>query len=124
VKATTIAVLVTHPIGIPYRTSTPISAGNMAMAFLVTGVVMLLVVGGFVYARRRGWLAGITLTKGRTDTAGIEVIASRRVSMVVTAHVLAYQGKEYLVIESLRGAAATVSEIGKGCAEGTASHEA
>lgn len=97
---------------IPYRTSAPISTGSLVTALAITALALAALVGCVAYARRRGWLAGVNAGKHTAADAGIEVRASRRVSMATTAHVVAYRGLEYLVIESGRGCATTVAPLG------------
>jgi hypothetical protein len=103
----------TIPQGIPFRTTAPISAGSLLAAFLITGFVLTALVGGLVYARRRGWLARVTMVRPPPSGKGIDVIASRRLSMMTSAHVVAYQGVEYLVVESTRGSTASVAALGQ-----------
>jgi len=45
------------------------------------------------------------------DDAGIEVRASRRLSLSATVHVIAYRGHQYIVVESGRGSTTTVSPL-------------
>jgi hypothetical protein len=97
---------------IPYRTSAPISTGSLVTALAITALVLAALVGCVAYARRRGWLAGMGAGKRTALEGGIEVRATRRVSMATTAHVVSYRGVEYLVIESGRGCATTVSPLG------------
>jgi hypothetical protein len=95
---------------IPYRTDTPVSVGNLALAMLVTALALGALVGVLVYIRRRGWgLSG--LRANRQATEGIELRASRRVSLLTTAHVVAYRGQTYLIVESARGSTAAVTPL-------------
>lgn len=100
------------PSAIPYRTSAPVSTGSLVTALAITALVLAALIGCVAYARRRGWLVGVPAGKRMTPDAGIEVRATRRVSMATTAHVVMYRGLEYLVIESGRGYATTVSPLG------------
>jgi hypothetical protein len=100
------------PPAIPYRTSAPISTGSLVTALAITALVLAALVGCIAYARRRGWLVGMSAGKRTASDSGIEVRATRRVSMATTAHVVAYRGLEYLVIESGRGCATTVAPLG------------
>lgn len=97
--------------GIPYRTSAPISMESLVTALAVTALVLAALVGCVAYARRRGWLAGVTAGKRTAPDANIEVRATKRVSMATTAHVVVYRGLEYLVVESARGCTAKVSSL-------------
>lgn len=81
------------------------------MALAITMLVLVALVGGIAYARRRGWIIGSKTGTRGTDAGGIEVRASRRLSMTTTTHVVAYRGLEYLVVESARGCVATVAPL-------------
>jgi len=95
---------------IPYRTDTPVSVSNLALAMLVTALVLGALVGVLVYVRRRGWgLGGLRANKQAAE--GIELQATRRVSLLTTAHVVAYRGQTYLIVESARGSTTTVSPL-------------
>jgi hypothetical protein len=97
---------------IPYRTDMPMSMGHLVVAMLVTALVLAALVGALIYIRRRGWLG--TIQAGRVvrqDTTGIELRATRRISMATTAHVVAYQGQDYLIVECARGVTATATTI-------------
>lgn len=100
------------PAAIPYRTSAPISTGSLVTALAITALVLAALVGCIAYARRRGWLVGMNAGKRTGPDMDIEVRATRRVSMATTAHVVAYRGLEYLVVESGRGCATTVAPLG------------
>lgn len=96
---------------IPYRSAPTVSTGNFVVALAITMLVLIALVGGIAYARRRGWIIGSKAGMRGTDEEGIEVRASRRLSMTTTTHVVAYRGFEYLVIESTRGCVATVAPL-------------
>jgi hypothetical protein len=91
---------------IPYRTDAAVSAGGFATALLITVLVAAL-----VFIRRRGWITLPGTTRAPVASEGIQVQASRRLSIASTAHVLSYQGNTYLVVESTRGTQATVTRI-------------
>lgn len=110
--AAPVSVATGTPAAIPYRTSAPISTGSLATALAITALALAALVGCVAYARRRGWLVGTSTEKRSAPDAGIEVRATRRVSMASTAHVVAYRGLEYLVIESGRGCTTTAAPLG------------
>lgn len=101
---------------IPYRTEMPISAGSIAFSVSITVLVLVALVAAIAYARHRGWTgrlaAGMIPGKRAAADERIEVCATRRVSIATIAHVVAYRGHEYLVVESTRGATATVTSLG------------
>ena len=97
---------------IPYRTDAPVSTGTFAVALLVTLCLLALLVAALVFIRRCGWLVFPSRVRAPTAPDGIQLQASRRLSIATTAHVLSYQGNSYLVVESSRGASATVTSIG------------
>lgn len=103
--------LATSAASIPYRSGTAVSAGNLIMAGFVTLLALAILVGVLVYLRRRGWSGSWFAGKRAERVRGIELRASRRVGMSSFAHVIAYQGMEYLVVESGRGSTATVLRI-------------
>ena len=65
--------------------------------------------------RYRGWAArwsgGMIPAKRAVPNEGIEVRATRRVSMTTSAHVVMYRGHEYLIVESSRGSTAAVTRL-------------
>jgi lipid-binding SYLF domain-containing protein len=101
----------TAPAAIPYRTDAAVSVGTFATALLVTLCLIVLLVGALVFIRRRGWITLPGAARAPAASEGIQVQASRRLSIATTAHVLSYQGSTYLVVESSRGAQATVTRI-------------
>lgn len=97
------------PAAIPYRTDSPVSMVTFAVALLITLCLLGLLVAALLYVRRRGWIAWPGSTRAVTAPQdGIQLQASRRISMVTTMHVIRYQGQDYLIAESSRGAHATV----------------
>jgi hypothetical protein len=98
---------------IPYRDAPAVSTGSLAMAMAITLLVLIALVGGAAYARRRGWTIGSRPRARSTAGEGIEVKASRRLSMATTTHVIAYRGSEYLVVETVRGTVATVTPLSR-----------
>jgi hypothetical protein len=106
---------------IPYRTDAPVSAGTFATALLVTLCLIALLVGALVFIRRRGWITLPSATRAPTAQEGIQLQASRRLSIATTAHVVSYQGQTYLVVESSRGAQATVTRVEPGTPGGETS---
>lgn len=99
---------------IPYRSAASVPAGMLLTALGITALVLLVTVACIVYARRRGWLAGLRGKIGGSAGGGtIEVKTSRRLSMVTTLHVVAYGELEYLVVESARGTIASISPLGE-----------
>ena len=110
------------PATIPYRTDAPVSTGSFAVAMLVTLCLMGLLIAGLFFARRRGWLTLPGAVRAPTPANAIQLQASRRLSIATTAHVVSYQGRSYLVVESSRGSHAAVTPIepGQEQSEGTA----
>ncbi|MBE1162747.1 hypothetical protein [Dyella acidiphila] len=106
---------------IPYRTDAPVSGASYATALLVTLLLIALLVGALLFVRRRGWLAWSATARSQPATEGIQVQASRRLSIASTAHVVSYGGSTYLIVESTRGANATVTRIEAGEPDGAAS---
>jgi hypothetical protein len=96
---------------IPYRTDAAVSAGGFATALLITLCLIAVLVAALVFIRRRGWITLPGTTRAPVASEGIQVQASRRLSIASTAHVLSYQGNTYLVVESTRGTQATVTRI-------------
>jgi hypothetical protein len=96
---------------IPYRTDAPVSMGSFAFALLITLCLIALLVGALVFIRRRGWITLPSATRTPAAADGIQVQASRRLSIATTAHVLSYRGSTYLVVESTRGTQATVTRV-------------
>jgi len=96
---------------IPYRTDAAVSMGTFALALLVTLCLIALLVVALVFIRRRGWITWPAATRTPTVSEGIQLQASRRLSIATTAYVVSYQGHAYLVVESSRGGSATVTRI-------------
>ncbi|MGC1548554.1 MAG: hypothetical protein WA777_08490 [Rhodanobacter sp.] len=97
---------------IPYRTESPVSAGTVVVAILATVFVLTALIGVLMYARRRGWVPSANPGRPSASVDGIQLQASRRLSMLTTAHVVAYHGHAYLIVESGRGSSATVAALG------------
>lgn len=93
---------------IPYQIVAPISNGTFAFALLATVLLLTVTVGGLLFARKRGWIPTSARRRSDEKTENNELIASRRLSAVTTAHLVACRGRSYLVVESLRGSAATL----------------
>ncbi|GLQ86473.1 hypothetical protein [Dyella flagellata] len=100
------------PAVIPYRTDAPVSMGTFALALLITLCLLGLLTAALLYVRRRGRIAWRGTTRvAVSPEEGIQVRASRRLSMGTTAHVISYRGQAYLVVESSRGTNATVTPV-------------
>jgi len=102
---------------IPYQTAAPVSMGTFAFALLATVLLLATMVGGLLFARRRGWITASAKKRNGVQAENIELIASRRLSVTTTAHLVACRGQSYLIVESLRGSSATLlplAEQGKG----------
>lgn len=108
------------PAAIPYRTDAAVSAGSAATALIMTGVLLVLLIGVLLYSRKRGWLPAGHRSAPQASGMEIRVLSSRRVSVATTLHVIEYAGRSYLLTESSRAASATltplepVSEEGEG----------
>jgi hypothetical protein len=85
--------------------------GAFALALLITLCLIGLLVAALVYVRRRGWITLPGATRAPASSEGIQVQTSRRLSIATTAHVVSYQGHAYLIVESSRGASATVTPM-------------
>lgn len=77
----------------------------------ITMLVLIALVGCVVYARRRGWLPGSGTGLRPTSGAAIDIRATRRVSMSTTLHVVRYEGADYLLVETVRGATTLVTPL-------------
>ncbi|RDI99310.1 hypothetical protein DVT68_00125 [Dyella solisilvae] len=97
---------------IPYRTAPVVSAGSIALSMSVVVLVMVALVALVLIARRRGWLGKLGVNGIEAGRAPLELRASRRLSVHSTAHVLSYQGREFLIVESVRHTATSISPIG------------
>lgn len=102
---------------IPYRTDAAVSVGTFATALLVTLCLIALLVFALIFIRRRGWITLSGTARAPVASDGIQLRASRRLSMATTVHVMSYQGNTYLVVESGRGVNATVTRIESGDAD-------
>lgn len=87
---------------IPYRTDAAVPAGALVWAILITLLVLGIIVGGLLLARRYGWLR--LWTGGprivTQDAATWRVTARVRLSPTARAYVLENKEASYLVIES------------------------
>jgi len=98
---------------IPYRTDAPLAIGNIAFAIAVVLLALVLLVVLAYYAKRRGWLSALSKPAATPSQNRLQLRASQRLSLHSTAHVLAYQGRDYLVIESTRQTTAVLSPLDK-----------
>ncbi len=92
---------------IPYRVSSPVSSSSIATAFAVTGLMLVVIIGCVLYARRRGWIPG-GVQSNQADASGIEVKSSKRVSVSSTIHLIGYRGNDYFLLESRKGFQSTL----------------
>lgn len=88
--------------GIPYRTGSAVSPASLVWAVLVTLLVLGVIVGVLLLARRYGWLR---LWVGQSPSAKPNsfpwrVTARMRLSATARAYVLDGEHTRYLVIES------------------------
>lgn len=97
------------PSAIPYRTDAPVSAGNFVVALLVTVGLLGLLTTALIFIRRRGWLNVPGAARVSPSAHDIQLRSSRRLSMVTTVHVVTYQDRNYLVVESSRGTNVTIA---------------
>ena len=100
---------------IPYRTQAAVSSGSAVTALLATLVLLALLVGVLLWSRRRGWLPGKSLAPVTPDK-DLRVVASRRVSIATTVHVVEYRGQSFLLTESARGASVSLTPVATGVA--------
>lgn len=96
---------------IPYRTDAAVSAGSAINALLATGALLALLIGILLYSRRRGWLPRMVRPATPSGATDVRVLASRRVSMATTVHVLEYRGHTYLLTESTRSTSASLTPL-------------
>jgi hypothetical protein len=100
------------PAAIPYRTDAPVSMGAFAVAMLITLCLLGLLLAALIYVRRRGWIAWPQTSRPvAAAEEGIQLQASRRLSLGTSVYVVSYRGQTYLVTESSRGTSATVTPI-------------
>lgn len=81
------------------------STGQAASVLLVTLLLLGTFVGALLLARQRGWLS--RWLGGRADLrrslgSGTQVISSARISGSAHAHVVAVEGRRFVVFESSR----------------------
>jgi hypothetical protein len=96
---------------IPYRTDAPVSAGTFAVALLVALCLIALLVFVLFFIRRRGWISLPSVARNQPSQEAIQLRASRRLSMMTTAHVVSYGSSTYLIVESGRGSQASISRM-------------
>lgn len=86
--------------------------GAFAAAMLITLCLLGLLVAALMYVRRRGWIAWPQASRpAAAAEEGIQLQASRRLSLGTTVHVVSYRGQAYLVTECSRGTNATVMPV-------------
>ena len=104
---------VATPGAIPFRTDSAVAPATYGVALVVT----LLVLGGLVaavaWARRKGWVGMSGAMPGISTKAShaIEIKASRRLSMNTGVHVVAYEGRQFLIVESARSTHSTITPM-------------
>jgi len=108
----------TAPTAIPYRTDAAVSTGSVAMALVMTGVLLVLLIGVLLYSRKRGWLPTARRPAPQSPGGEIRLLSSRRVSMATTVHAIEYAGRSYLLTESSRSASATLTQLEPASEEG------
>lgn len=96
---------------IPFKSENLSDTGGMWTAIGVS-VFLLALLAIVLYVSKRNKLGFFRpLVNGGAGREKITVIAVRRLSATSAAHVIAYAGREYLVIESARGGTMSVQAL-------------
>jgi len=97
-----LAAAVRAAAGIPYRTNAAVPPGSLAWAILVTLLVLGVIIGGLLLARRYGWMRSWAGGPRLATQDGVSWRVTARVRLSATARAYVLQSKEesYLVIES------------------------
>lgn len=87
---------------IPYRASSAVPPGSLAWAILITLLVLGVIVGGLLLARRHGWLRFLTGSPRMLERGDASWRVTARIRLSATAHAYVLEGKRagYLVVES------------------------
>jgi hypothetical protein len=96
--------------GIPFRTESTVSMDRLVLAMVVLVLVLVCLVAALYLARKKGWLNRIaphaTTGQGQGGRPELSLRTSRRISAFTSVHVLAHGDREFVVVESVRGATA------------------
>ncbi|MFC4527551.1 hypothetical protein ISN76_07730 [Dyella halodurans] len=96
--------------GLPFRSESTVSMDRFVFAMLAVSLLLVAVIAALYVARKKGWFDGMAFRGSAApgDRSGLSLRASRRVSAFTVVHVLARGDREFLVVESVRGATAQI----------------
>jgi len=100
---------------IPFRTDSPVPTGRLVAALSAVAIALAVAVVVLQMAKRRGWLARIAASNhGKAAPGdGIQLCASRRLSLSTSVYVLSRDGMEFIVVESGKGVSCQVHGLGE-----------
>lgn len=89
---------------IPYRTVSPITAGQTLSIFGITAVLLVAAAGVLLWARKRGWLRRWSMTAGdgKPTPNSPRVLGQTRLGQASVAFVIEVDGSRFVVVESSR----------------------
>ena len=93
---------------IPYRHPDASNVAGILTSYGVTALLLITLVGSLLYARRRGWIAGGVVRNHEDMSRKIRIVTSQRISTLSTTHVVRYENRNYMIVESTRGSMATL----------------
>ena len=89
---------------IPYRTGSPITAGEALSVFGMTVALLAVAVGVLLWARRRGWLErwSMAASGGKSGRHVPRILGQARLGPASRAYVIEVDGSRLVVVESSR----------------------
>jgi flagellar biogenesis protein FliO len=90
---------------IPYRTESPVTAGKALSVFAMTMVLLAIVGGLLLWARKRGWLqrwSGATASGATSGRNTPRVLGQARLGTASHAYVVEVDGSRFMIVESSR----------------------
>lgn len=98
---------------IPFRTEPAVSTGRFIEVMFIVCALLAITMAVLYMARKKGWLNRLmhASSPASAQAGTIMVRSSKRISALTTVHVLVHGDNEFLVLESHRGATASIQRI-------------
>ena len=89
---------------IPYRTESPVTAGQTLSVFGITVALLAAAIGVLLWTRKRGWLQrwSTSVGDGKPTRSTPRVLGQTRLGHASHAYVIDVDGSRFVVVESSR----------------------
>ncbi|MGN2250136.1 hypothetical protein ACFWZ1_08700 [Frateuria sp. GZRe14] len=89
---------------IPYRTESPVTAGQTLSVFGITIAMLAAAIGVLLWTHKRGWLQrwSMSVGVGKPSRSALRVLDQARLGHASHAYVIDVDGSRFVVVESSR----------------------